>query len=373
MSDIEQSNYICGSDNSLKNANLIRNHVSNGTNLDILQAVTPLVHQINCLDLQQIGKVCVEQISILVKARFASLYILDEMTEMLHLENHNHPFLINNIVSLNQTNETAMIKAVKSKELIAVENIDNHKSPVISRCSRKFVQNYQSNNCIIAPLICQDRVVGVLNLADKIDAEKFSSEDIAIVELFRQLVGASIGNIKLFEKSQQQATTDGLTGLINHRTFFETLERELRRSQRYGGHLSIIMADIDNLKPVNDKFGHHAGDMAIKRVSRKIVSCIRKIDTAARYGGDEFAIVLPNTSLSEAIIVAKRMVTEVSNSPVIWEKQKVYISISIGVGQCEGQMSPEEITRHSDEALYAAKQAGKNTVKVFESLRTNTI
>ncbi len=361
MNNAEQNNEVCGLANSLNNANI-----------GALQVIAPLVQQINCLDLQQIGKICVEQISKLVNARLASLYILDEMTDMLHLENHNHPFLINNIVSLNQTNLSPMIKAVKSKELIAIENIEDHKSPIISKCNRKFAKNYQSNTCIIAPLICHNRVVGVLNLADKIGAEKFSSEDIAIIELFRQLVGASIGNIKLFEKTQQQAKTDGLTGLINHRTFFEILERELRRCQRYGGQLSIIMADIDNLKPINDKFGHRAGDMAIKRVSRKIIACIRKIDTAARYGGDEFAVVLPNTALSDAVIAAERMVTEVSNSPIIWERQKIQISISIGIGQYDGEMSAEEITHRSDEALYAAKQAGKSIIKVFETSKPHT-
>jgi diguanylate cyclase (GGDEF)-like protein len=266
-----------------------------------------------------------------------------------------------------------MIKAVKGKELIAIANIEDYKSPVFSKENRKFAKNYQSNNCIIAPLICHNGVVGVLNLADKIGAEKFSSDDIALIELFRQLVGASIGNVKLFEKTQQQARTDGLTGLVNHRTFFEILERELRRCQRYGGQLSIIMADIDNLKPINDKFGHRAGDMVIKRVSRKIVSCIRNIDTTARYGGDEFAVILPNTSLSEALVAAERMVSEVCDSPIIWEREKIQASISIGLGQYDSETSPEEVTRRSDEALYAAKQAGKNTVRIFNTLQTNTI
>jgi len=361
MNNAEQNNIAGGPDSSLKNANL-----------GILHAITPLVQQINCLEMQQIGKICVEQIPKLVNARLASLYILDEMTDMLHLENHNHPFLINNIVSLNQTNMSPMIKAVKSTELISIENIEDHKSPIIAQWNRKFAKNYQSNTCIIAPLICNNRVVGVLNLADKIGDEKFSSEDVAVVELFRQLVGASIGNIKLFEKTQLQAKTDGLTGLINYRTFFEILERELRRCQRYGGQLTVIMADIDNLKPINDKFGHRAGDMTIKRVSRKIVSCIRKIDTAARYGGDEFAVILPNTAIPEAVIAAERMINEVSKSPIIWERQKIQITISIGVGQYESQMCPEEIAHRSDEALYAAKQAGKNTVKVFQTLKINT-
>ena len=187
-----------------------------------------------------------------------------------------------------------------------------------------------------------------------------------LVELLGQLVGASIGNIKMFERIQHQAKTDGLTGLVNHRTFYEVLERELWRSRRYGGHISLIMVDVDNLKTINDSFGHKAGDKVIREVSRRIRESIRQIDTAARYGGDEFAIILPNTSLSDAVVVAERMVSVVGGSPVVWRKDDIPISISVGLGQYDADDTPDDITSRSDKALYAAKQSGKNTFKIFQ-------
>jgi diguanylate cyclase (GGDEF)-like protein len=334
--------------------------------ISLLQQITPLARRINCLDIERIADVCIRKIPKLVGAKFASLYILDQTNTILHLQKYNHPFFINKIVSLNQNPPGPMVMAVQSKELILVEDIDTHKKPLIRKSQRAFAENYKTNNCIIAPLICQERVVGVLNLADKIKGEGFGSEDIALIELFSQLVGASIGNVKLFERIQHQATKDGLTGLANHKRFYEILEKELWRSRRYGGQISLIMVDIDNLKKINDAYGHRAGDKVIRQISTKIRECIRQIDTAARYGGDEFAVILPNTSLSDATVAAERMLNTVSNSPITWKKEQIEVSISVGLGQYDADVSPEDVTSRSDQALYTAKQAGKNTVRIFE-------
>jgi GAF domain-containing protein len=175
--------------------------------ISLLQQVTPLARQVNCLDIERIADVCIENIPKMVGVRFASLYILDDTNNILHLHKHNHPFLINKIVSLNQNPPSPMVMAVRSKELILTGDIDTHNKPIIRKSQRAFADNYQTKNCAIVPLVCQGAVIGVLNLADKTDGV-FDSADIALIELLSQLVGASIGNVKLFERMQRQASTD---------------------------------------------------------------------------------------------------------------------------------------------------------------------
>ncbi|MBN2456785.1 MAG: sensor domain-containing diguanylate cyclase [Sedimentisphaerales bacterium] len=349
-----------------KNKDFRKTDTEPNSNVLLLQHVTPLARQVNCLDIERITDVCIKSIPELVGTRYASLYILDETNDILHLQKYNHPYLLNKIVSLNQSPPSPMVMAVRSKQIILTSDIDMHKKPIIKKSQRAFAGNYKTKSCAIVPLICQYRVVGVLNLTDKMHLVTFTADDIALIELFSQLIGASLGNIKLFEKVQKQATMDGLTGLANHKTFYEILERELWRSRRYGGQISVIMIDIDNLKKNNDTYGHRAGDKVIREISRKIKQCIRQIDTAARYGGDEFAVILPNTSLNDAVVVAERMVDTVAKSPITWNREQISLSISVGLGQYDADTNPENITSRSDQALYTAKQAGKNTFRIYE-------
>lgn len=332
----------------------------------LLEKVAPLAREVNCLDIRRIARVCVSEFPKLIGVKYASLYILDGNNEILHLQRSNHPFPVNKIVSLNQKPTPPMVLAVTSKQLIQTSDIGNYKYPKIRKSQRPFALNYKTEGCIIVPLICKEKVLGVLNFADKQDGSAFGYGDVALVELFSQLVGESIGNIRLFERMQKQATTDGLTNLANYRTFYRTLEKELWRSRRYNEKISIIMVDIDNLKSVNDTYGHRTGDEVIRQISRQIQECVRHMDTAARYGGDEFAVILPNTSISEARLVARRMVTSVAGSKLKLKNGSLLLSISVGLGEYGPETSPMDMTHYSDRALYLAKKAGKNTFRVFE-------
>ena len=330
----------------------------------LLERITPLASQINCLDVDRIAEICTDSVPNLLGVRLSSIYLLDDEGLILHLLRHNHPFPINRIVSLGQRPPSPMIMAVKSRHVLLVEDMDAPGGPRIRRSGRPFAARYQTGTCVIVPLVCGDKVVGVWNLADKTDPG-FGRSDAVLIELFGQLVGASIGNVRLFDRIQRQATTDGLTGLANHKTFYEILERELARSRRYGGKIALIMVDVDNLKVINDTHGHGAGDEVIAEIGRRLQQCVRQIDTVARYGGDEFAAILPSTMLSDAVVVADRMVKAVSELPVVWKGESIPLSISVGVGQYDATHTPEDATSRSDQALYMAKHSGKNTVRVF--------
>ena len=139
----------------------------------LTRRINVLAQKINCLDMGKIADICVTEVPKILQVRFASLYTLDETNSILHLQKHNHPFPINKIVSLNQISPSPMVMAVRSKELILVGNINISDKPIIKKSQRPFAKNYSTNNCAIIPLDCQNRVVGVLNLADKIEGGSF--------------------------------------------------------------------------------------------------------------------------------------------------------------------------------------------------------
>lgn len=164
------------------------------------------------------------------------------------------------------------------------------------------------------------------------------------------------------DELRKLALTDSLTGLLNRRHFTSRLQEELARAKRYKTPLSLLIVDVDRLKTINDGFGHEAGDKAIKAVAQTLLQTLRTSDIAARYAGDEFAALLPQTSANEAMGLAKRIGQHVRQ--VCYGTANHPMSVSIGVADIDiaENMSAEELFVAADEALYAAKAAGRNSV-----------
>jgi diguanylate cyclase (GGDEF)-like protein len=337
--------------------------------IDKINQISHLSHQINCLDIHRIASVCVEKIPHLAGARFASLYALDSESRILCLLRHNHPYAIEKQIFLDDRPNSPMAVAIRQKNLLIIEDISQWAITQKQNLNRPFNRNYHSNSCIVAPLLSGGDIIGVLNLADKIDSPAFDAvNDLAPVRLLCEIIGSAMSNIKLYEAVQKQAQTDSLTGLLNHRTFYLSLARETQRANRYGSSLSLLMIDMDNLKHINDYFGHQTGDSALLCVAETISQCIRETDAASRYGGDEFAVILPNTSLSDALIVANRLVHSIDCRRVAANNQHIPITISVGLSPYQPGQSTEEFARQADNALLEAKKSGKNRIHVAETV-----
>jgi diguanylate cyclase (GGDEF)-like protein len=163
----------------------------------------------------------------------------------------------------------------------------------------------------------------------------------------------------MLERLQELAITDDLTRLFNSRHFYSQLENEIIRYNRYQRPLSLLMIDVDLFKNYNDTYGHLAGDRILYKIAQLIASCLRHLDSAYRYGGEEFTVILPETTCDAALMVAER-INQVVNDEVCGAVSDKKMSVSIGVTQYVSGEAINEFVRRADQAMYMAKEAGRN-------------
>jgi diguanylate cyclase (GGDEF)-like protein/PAS domain S-box-containing protein len=214
------------------------------------------------------------------------------------------------------------------------------------------------------PVFARDRIQGVICVGSR-EQNRSVEEETQLFELLANQIGIAIDNALLYEKTVDMAFTDAMTGVYNRRYLMEELKRELSRANRNKTCFSIINMDIDNLKSVNDRFGHNNGDILLKEFGSIIQNTSRKTDIAARIGGDEFILLTSESDSTQSEVLARRILSDSNSRKMEIKGDTISISVSIGIADypgCGGTI--EEILNKSDKAMYEAKKNGKNQIRI---------
>ena len=226
----------------------------------------------------------------------------------------------------------------------------------------------ESASRLSIPLVSFGQTLGVLTL-DSSTPNAFRESELSSLESVADICATSIQNANYVERMKQLAYLDGLTGIFNRRFFELRIMEEIERARRYGMGMAVIMADIDTFKPLNDEFGHLLGDEVLRQVSSLFHQQLRKIDVVCRYGGEEFAILLSQTSAQHAVAVAEKLRKIVETWQFPGVPRRVTISAGIAAFPDHGT-TRDELVRAADTGLYAAKQSGRNRVCSSHLART---
>lgn len=215
------------------------------------------------------------------------------------------------------------------------------------------------NSFVIVPIVHQGEFLGAMHMCEKTSGGEFSERDQRLVTVFAVQLGAAVKNAKLYE----QAITDGMTRLYLHRYFKQRLFDEIKRAVRFNRALALVMIDVDHFKKFNDTYGHQTGDEVLKRVAAIMRKAIRTHDLPVRYGGEEFALVLPETDMQGAVTVAERVRRAIEMDSIEVGGKSVKFTASLGVAVFpDSALEMESLIKAADIALYKSKEEGRNRV-----------
>jgi diguanylate cyclase (GGDEF)-like protein len=236
----------------------------------------------------------------------------------------------------------------------------------------QVLQAMQARSALAVPLLVSNRVMGSVQLFGN-DAHAFNREDAQLLYVLSRIAENLLNREYTNEGLIHFAFTDHLTGLKTRGYFEQQLDLEIKRFERKGEKFALLMLDVDHFKQMNDMYGHHAGDRVLHKVAGALSEGMRDVDTVARYGGEEFAIILPDTTLEEAQMVAQRIRARVADAEFSSGKQRIpeKLSISIGVAVFDDDAnSKRELVQFADAALYWAKSQGRNRVVTYSELQS---
>ena len=230
---------------------------------------------------------------------------------------------------------------------------------------------YRTGSFIAVPLLANGDVLAVASLADRRDGRPFDRADLTAVRALAAPAALALLTDRLETQVRElahAATVDPLTGLFNRRYFQTRIEEELERARRYNHGMALLIADIDDFKALNDDLGHLAGDQVLKQVAEILKRSVRLFDVCTRYGGEEFAILMPRSDVNNGLMVAERIRQRVENASREDGRLPAHtrVTVSLGLAVLEGDTAPTSLIARADRALYRAKAEGKNCVRVAQ-------
>lgn len=242
---------------------------------------------------------------------------------------------------------------------------DDHFQPVIFRGKQGVLPPMQTVVPLAVPMMITDRILGTLTVFMESGSTPPSNQS-QFLYVFSSIVSSVVDHGYIALQARQQAKTDSLTGIANHRHFHETLDREISRANRRKSMFALVLLDIDNFKKINDTYGHQIGDAVLVDMTRRIMAMVRGGDVLARYGGEEFGLILPDTGLDGAEILADRILKAISLHPFTFAQRDISYTVSIGLAVYKGDeaVGKDRLIAAADRALYDSKENGKNRLSI---------
>ncbi len=322
---------------------------------DLSRSIAPLLNS------GQLLQTIVAKSTQFLKAEQGSLMLLNNETSELIVEAKKGLEGIEKADMRSSREEGIAWKVLESGKPLLVTDVE--KDP---RINQKNKPRYKTKSFLSIPIKIEDRVAGVLNMVDKITGDIFNENDLKLLQSFIPNAAIAIERSFLYKKSEElkkQSLTDPLTGTLNRRYLNNRLAEEISRFRRYKHSFSLLMLDIDGFKNYNDTFGHITGDKLLKSLAASIISSLRNIDVVARFGGDEFVIILPQTPKADAITIANRVKENIEKSNITGQHGLPPDNLTVSMGLSsypDDASSPSELFEKTDQALFLAKKGGRN-------------